>query len=456
MKENILSLCREYTDLSSEEIAYIKKISMAMDFLSDTEEADVFINCACSGGDSVIVAQAKPKVCESAYDKYILGMFSKPMNEPAVERTLRLGLTTKRVKAISQENRQIIQITMPIKYKERTIGVMTYERLNTFDGKENGFHEYFNTPDKYQKNHKRSIKYQDFRWILDNMEGALLIIDSNGIVVFRNESAKKLYFQLGYAGDVLGQEYRNLSFGVDDFDSAAEVKVGRFYFKIMKIDSSMEGIFGILIYDITLIKRKEKELILKSIVIQEMHHRIKNSLQIISSLISLQSRRINCEESRKLLVDTISRIQAIAAAHQLLSESVIGDVMIKDVISNIADVVVRLSEANSNRVSITITGDDFEINSDIATTLSLLLNELLQNSFKHAFSGRESGKIIIVVKKETQIYGRITVKDDGIGFKIDRNTSNLGMNIVKTLIKDKLKGSFHTKSSEKGTTVSFV
>ena len=297
MKEEIERLCQKHTDLSRKEINYIKQISLSLPFLADTEEADVFINCPCPGGDSVVVAQAKPRNASSAYRKYILGMFARRLNEPAVDRTLRLGCATRRMKALNQENVPVIQVATPIRYEGKTIGVLTYERFA--DEWEDGqpFHELFggvgrNTECDAEKCAART----DWEWVVNCIEEGIILIDCKGFVIFRNAIARQLYKRLGYMEDILGQEYRNICLDKMDMEREAfteELQMGRYSLRIRKIPDPMEGVsFAVFVSDVTHIKNQERELVLKSVAVQEMHHRVKNNLQTIVSLIRLQVRRI--------------------------------------------------------------------------------------------------------------------------------------------------------------------
>ena len=105
----IWQLCRKYTDLSDEEIQIIEHMSSVLQPLANLEDADIFIDCPGRDGDAIVVAEAKPTDVPSSYKRTVVGLLAKPENEPAVARTLRLGVGTKQMKAITQENGSTIQ-----------------------------------------------------------------------------------------------------------------------------------------------------------------------------------------------------------------------------------------------------------------------------------------------------------------------------------------------------------
>ena len=121
--------------------------------------------------------------------------------------------------------------------------------------------------------------------------------------------------------------------------------------------------------------------------------------------------------------------------------------LIRSVVIFIPDVVSILKTS--------ISGDDFKINSDKATSIALIANELVQNSITHGFSGRPSGNIEIIVK-QGKIKSKVTITDNGVGFKSkDIKNGSLGLQIVKSLVKEKLFGNLDIKSTKTGTVISF-
>lgn len=452
-------LCREFTRLLPEEIEYIRQISGALQFMADTESADVFINCPCSGGDTIVVAQAKPEREESIYKNCVVGLFSRPSNEPAVDRTMRLGVSTKRVMAYNQEGMPVIQVSIPVNFHSKTIGVLTYEFQSSEQEPGKAVNEAISADKKIAVSKKDGRKMAGWTWVLDSInEEAILLVDVNGLVIYRNTTAQVLFKRMGYVEDVLGQAYRNIRLQKTDFfdnDSVVEFKAGDYYLREQLIRIKRENIaFMVFLTDVTKSKNQEKALIHKSIAVKEMHHRIKNSLQMIVSLISLQIRRADSEATREALLEISSRIRSIVLTHQMLEQSGTDDmVSLKEVTGSIANNVMRIGNPDFS-VSLSITGDDFEVDSDTATTVALIINELILNSIKHAFNGRNDGEIRIRIDKENVSYCRVTVSDNGSGYNKD-TAKHLGSNIVQMLIKSKLRGTVTTDTGTGGTYVTF-
>lgn len=459
----IRELCKKYTDLTEEEIATIQGMSAVLQPLANLEDADIFIDCPSGDGDAIVVAEAKPSYVPSSYKKTVVGLLARKENEPAVARTFRLGVATKQMKAVTQENGRTIQSVEPIKNAagDRVIGVLIREQ-RVDEQRQISERLHFSEQSYEQIANALSHMVGSNNWLTECIDEALIMVDRSGVVAFRNSLARDLYRQLGYIDDPLGQIYENVRLvdSVDDTDqsgySVIEITVGRHSLSVKRIQLDSEDMaFAVVIQDNTWKKEQEKALILKSVAIKEMHHRVKNNLQTIASLLRLQVRRSDNEETRKVLGESMNRILSIATTHELLAQSGVDQVKIGEVILNIKNNTVRYFARPHFDVNITLEGDDFEVDSDIATSVALIINELLQNSLQYAFQDRESGLVRIVVTRG-ELYSRIEVIDNGSGYDVENvRTDRLGLSIVQTMVKDKLRGNLGVESGPGGTHVTF-
>lgn len=457
----IKALCKQYTDLTDADISVIEKISASLQLLANLEDADAFIDCPCANGEAIVVAEAKPLYVSSSYEKSVVGLIAKPADEPAVARTNRLGVATKRMKALTQESAGVIQSVEPIMNECRVIGVLIIEKRIGEQNEMKGCSNFAGSRDGNEAAPFTNWDEKDL-WLTECLDEALIFVDKNGIVVFRNSRAQELYSQqLGHMEDVLGQLYENIRLSdVPQLEpgrfSTAEVSLGKYFLTVKHIYlDSPKAAFAVIMRDITGIKEKEKELILRSVAIKEMHHRVKNNLQTIASLLRLQTRRSSSEDTCRVLRESMNRILSIAATHELLAQSGVDQVNIWEVIANIKSNTMRYFSGCHIDVDVSINGDDFEVDSDIATSVALVINELLQNSMQYAFKDNESGYIQIVVKKGG-LYSQIKVIDNGSGFDASSMHANrLGLSIVQTLVNDKLCGDLNISSDGNGTTVTF-
>ena len=460
----IKRLCKKYTDLSDEEILTIETMGSFLQPIANLEDADIFIDCPGRAGDAIVVAEAKPSDVPSSYKKTVVGLLAKQENEPAVARTFRLGVGTKQMKAITQENGMTIQTVEPIRNGQRVIGVLIREK-RADEQREVSERIHFS-----QQSYERianalthMTRPSEGNWLTECIDEALLMVNHEGIVTFRNSLARELYHSLGYVEDVLGQPYKNVRLEESERKlkeiegySFVEATVGRRVLNIRRIELNAPDVdFAIIMRDETWRKEQEKALILKSVAIKEMHHRVKNNLQTIASLLRLQMRRTENDETKEVLGESMNRILSIASTHELLARNGVDEIMLQAVLESIKCNTLRYFANSSFDVHVSLEGDDFTVDSDIATSVALVVNELLQNSFKYAFQNRREGLVRIVVS-HGDLYSQIQVADNGNGFSVkDTDGNSLGLSIVRSLIEDKLRGNLEVESGHGGTTATF-
>jgi PAS domain S-box-containing protein len=197
------------------------------------------------------------------------------------------------------------------------------------------------------------------------------------------------------------------------------------------------------------IERSLKE---KTILIKEIHHRVKNNLQIISSMINLQIANMACEPDQELMLDVRNRIRAIALVHEKVYQSSSLDRINADgYIQAMARQLLLTFSSSGKKIELDIKVENVMFTVDEAVPCALIINELITNSFKYAFMGREKGTIKIYFFHDGSKY-RLSIEDDGIGFQKKVNLQNpesLGLRIVTGLVAQ-LDGTIELKS-DKGT-----
>ena len=192
-------------------------------------------------------------------------------------------------------------------------------------------------------------------------------------------------------------------------------------------------------------------LVIHAAVVREMHHRVKNNLQMIAMLLRLQKNAARDLRAEDVLAETINRILSIAAVHETLSEQGLRVVDVKDVLTRVTRSVAETMLIGGQDITITVAGDRLILPSREATSLALATSELVQNAVKHAFVGRASGAIRVQLQA-TANENVIIVQDNGIGSdKSPGAGKGLGLQIINTLVNDDLKGKFELNLSPEGT-----
>ena len=185
-------------------------------------------------------------------------------------------------------------------------------------------------------------------------------------------------------------------------------------------------------------------------MVREMHHRIKNNLQTVAMLMRLQLAEAGGLDARQVLLNSIHRVHTIAAVHETLSERGFHLVDVRDVLQRVVAMAATLSEPG-RAVTVTVEGEADLLPTRAATSLALVVNELIQNALEHAFPGRTDGRVQVTLARAPGAL-LVTVADDGQGFAPGYRPG-LGMEIVETLVRTDLQGELTYSQGDAGTEV---
>ncbi len=295
----------------------------------------------------------------------------------------------------------------------------------------------------------------------------LVLVEQDGQVRYASPNAMSALHRMGVSDVVEGRRLSEL--GIDDaaLDWALragcpvteEVERRPDVIVLMQCTPLLEQdtVTGamVLLRDVTDLRRLDRLLLSKDAAIREVHHRVKNNLQTISSLLRLQARRLEPGKGQEALREAERRVRSIALVHEILSREPGDEVPFDEIVGSL----VRMAEdsvVSGDRIGIRVIGDVGEVAADVATPLAVVLAELLQNAVEHAFpsSGADSvfigdnegeavGHVELVLANEAD-HLTLQVRDDGCGlpegFDIDHTTS-LGLSIVRDLVTSQLGGS---------------
>ena len=174
---------------------------------------------------------------------------------------------------------------------------------------------------------------------------------------------------------------------------------------------------------------KEKEVLLR-----EIHHRVKNNLQLISSLLTLQGRSIEDEMAIKAINDGRSRVRSMALIHQdLYNKENLTEISVKDYIQKLSQELLRTYSIDNKKISLKMDIEDIDLDVDIMVPLGLIINELVTNSLKYAFVNRDDGEIKITLNKKGKSIN-VSLSDNGIGYDLSKtNSSSFGSVLIEAL-----------------------
>jgi PAS domain S-box-containing protein len=295
---------------------------------------------------------------------------------------------------------------------------------------------------------------KDYRDLVDNALVGIYKADYSGNIIFANDSIVKMF---GYDSkeDIGNINISSLYNDLDDRDIIlnkldSDGKLEEYEVEMIKKDGSIlnilasasmngETISGMTM-DITDKKKAQNQikrsLKVKDMLLKEIHHRVKNNLMVISSLLSLQSRYIKDEASKSIFKDSQNRARSMALIHELLYQSSdLKRINFGSYINKLTNELFSVYVTDPKKIKIDMDIDDVMLDINTAIPLGLIVNELVSNSMKHAFPNDKQGKIDILFKLDDGNYSMI-ISDNGVGFPQDYNVENsdsLGLKIVNSL-----------------------
>jgi len=292
----------------------------------------------------------------------------------------------------------------------------------------------------------------------------LIRLDVDGIVTFASPNALSAFNRIGFAGELEGESLAEVTTGlivgqpvIDE--SLPLVVTGRapwrtdieargvtVSLRTIPIRNRGERVGAIVLCrDATEIRHQERELITKDATIREIHHRVKNNLQTVASLLRIQARRTHSDVAREALGQAMRRVAAIAVVHDTLSEGLNQNVDFDVVFDRVLLLVAEVASSHNTTVHPKSTGSFGTLPSEYATPLALALTELVTNAVEHGLAGRADGEVEIVAKRTDDLLS-VKVRDNGAGLGEGKVGSGLGTQIVRTLIQGELSGTidWHT------------
>lgn len=270
--------------------------------------------------------------------------------------------------------------------------------------------------------------------------GRLEYASPNAFTVLRQVGIGKINMgkrpaEMGFDSPGIREAYANRLAYSEDI-SVAQGYLGLYCLPLIA-EGSVTGAL-VLVRDITDLRQRDRLLVTKDAMIAEIHHRVKNSLQTVSSLLQLQSRRTGSADAQLALKDSARRIETIGIVHELLSQRTDHEVRFREILELLASSVTDSLLDPNRPVLIEVHADPSVLPSKITSPLALVISELLQNCIDHARCSRAT--VSMRTDSDTVLIG---VSDDGIGFSsaADLNhVANLGLTIVRTIVETELNG----------------
>ncbi len=453
-------LCRQHTSLTRDEINHLKQLVSEWGLLADLCFADLLLYVPSTESEWLIVAQVRPATGQTIYLTDYVGVPAD--NE---RRLLASAFETGEIRegeiAVDQLPEPARMLAIPVRCGGRPIAVLSRE-WSSRTGRQLGELErtYLGIFQRFAAMIAEGSF--PFHGLVGDSSAAprvgdgVMVLDEEARVRYASPNAVSALHRVGISANAVGMRLAELGFNdspvrlayedrmpvIEEFEQTPNVTL---LSRCMPILAGGEVTGGVLLLrDVTEVRKRDKLLLSKDATIREIHHRVKNNLQTISSLLRLQGRRLESAEAKAAVAESVRRIRTIALVHETLSREPGDDVAFLEIVRPLLRLAEEGLQSPDRPIRFTVQGNGGRLPSTIATPLSVVLTELLQNAVDHGFPEGSSGGDVVVQLNPTEDHLNIRVINDGRGldsrFELNKATG-LGLSIVRTLVTTELAGS---------------
>jgi two-component system, sensor histidine kinase PdtaS len=457
--------------LSEDDRALLDRVAGHLPLLADLTHADAVL-FARADDQAIVIAQAQPVPVPSPYALPVaVGRTMAREEAPLVFRVLLDGRVRNQVTTTVIRGAPVLQEVFAVRNdRGEVLGALRSEMLLIEHERQRKRHATF----------RRAVARARELIVAGRLRGGerlgrlgvhdgVMVIDSVGRIEYLSAPAEHLYRRLGYADNLVKTQLQELEtneyicFKAMERGVCMEQRVQEhdlvWIKRVVPLVSGedppgLSRLIGrlavpngavVAIQDVTDEIQKEQELKIKTAMIQEIHHRVKNNLQTIAALLRLQARRTGNAEVANQLRETIGRILSIAVVHEFLSHEETSAINIHEVANRILAEVRNGVLDHTRPINLSLEGlRSFTLPAQQATSCALIINELVQNAVEHGFVGLPGGSIVVrLAEQGDSLY--VEIQDDGRGLPEDFDPlkqGGLGLQIVRSLVREDLKGEF--------------
>jgi two-component sensor histidine kinase len=451
---------RRIAPLSVPESEHLRALCSSWQVLADLSFSDLMLYVPVDGQDTFeICAQVRPLTSQTLFLEDMVGMRVGQGEQPAVERVFREGRIWSQKEPVLVNGVPIRMDAIPVRRDDGVLAVLTKEGSPATSRRPGRLERvYLQAAERVSQMISEGAFPFRQRELGDwpRVGEGLFVLDESGKVEWASPNALSSLHRLGVQHSALGQYLDDLGVGATPVRRALRSKAvidgelvkGGTHVRLRVLPlTKRDQVAGALVLarDVSEVRQKEREISVKEATIREVHHRVKNNLQTIASLLRLQGRRVRSGEAKAALRESVLRIGSIALVHETLSEQSADVADFGDVARRIVHMVSDGLMSPEQRIAFKVTGNTGPLGADIATPLAVTVTELLQNAVEHAFPSGRGGTVGVELAHDGESIVAV-VWDDGVGMKKEATSeSRLGLQIVRSLIAE-LNGEFELLS----------
>ena len=448
-------------------VARLQALAADWQILADLAFSDLLLCIRAVDGDDVLVAaHMRPYTAQTVHPEDLVGGPVRPDARAAVERAYASGEIVRDGEPDWSTGVPIRQEAVPVPWEGRVVAVVSREaNLSMVRAPSQLELTYLQTANELsQMIADGTFPFDDEepeREVAPRVGDGMLRLDAAGRVAYASPNAVSAYRRLGVIDNILRRAVAEFDLDHESIVEAlqeghpveSEVEA-RGAVVLRRVIPLLRGgrVLGalMLVREVTELRRHERMLLSKDATIREIHHRVKNNLQTVASLLRVQARRLATPEARDALQESVRRIASIALVHETLSEDARQRVAFDAVAQRLVENFVGGLADPSGRVTVRLEGTAGELAPALASPLALVLSELVQNALEHAFPGTGGGAVVVRLDRGPAAL-TVEVRDDGVGVPAGFDPTvdaNLGLQIAHTLVTTELGGTLEVLPGE--------
>ena len=469
----LIELAHEHTDLEQGAVEHLAALVSEWGMLADFCFADMLLYIPVGKERWLISAQVRAATGQTLYHSDYVDTWASDTERILLDKCIKSDGTVQGEIFVQAINGPANMLAIPVRYEGSIIAVLSREWV----------------VDNARRPGQLETTYAEIFSKLAEMVGqglfpfegrvadasvaprvgdGVIVLDAATRVRYASPNAVSALHRVGVSANAIGQTLAELGVAetaarnayerkepvIEEIEQTTEVTLLTRSIPLLRqgdVHGDVEVTGGVLLLrDVSELRRRDRLLLTKDATIREIHHRVKNNLQTISSLLRLQGRRLTSPEAKEAVAESVRRIRTIALVHETLSREPGEDISFIEIVRPLMRLVEEGLQSADRPVTFQAKGDGGRLPATIATPLSVVILELLQNAVDHGFPEGSAGGAVMVVLAHDEDELHIQVVNNGIALSPDfdfAKATGLGLSIVRTLVTTELAGTIEMRQA---------
>ena len=474
----LIELAHEHTELEHGAIEHLAALVSEWGMLADFCFADMLLYIPVDKDRWLICAQVRAATGQTLYHSDYVNTWASDTERILLDQCVKTNGAVQGEIFVQIINGPANMLAIPVRYEGRIIAVLSREWV-VDNARRPGQLEttYADIFSKFAEMVAQGLFPFEGRVadasVAPRVGDGVIVLDAATRVRYASPNAVSALHRVGVSANAIGQTLAELGVAetaarnayerkepvIEEIEQTTEVTLlTRSIPLLRQVNNVVEVTGGVLLLrDVSELRRRDRLLLTKDATIREIHHRVKNNLQTISSLLRLQGRRLTSPEAKEAIAESVRRIRTIALVHDTLSREPGEDISFIEIVRPLMRLVEEGLQSADRPVTFQAKGDGGRLPATIATPLSVVILELLQNAVDHGFPEGSAGGAVVVLLAHDEDELRIQVINNGIALSADfdfTKATGLGLSIVRTLVTTELAGTIEMREATQADGVS--